>query len=152
MGESFTKKTSFADLWSEIQPLVTVDNSGTDQSLPAITIANRPKGVQRAIMIFKYRAIEDNSGAENKLVGDQVMQASLDGFTTPVDAISLPDSAIDVAASAKEGGDVIMGDLDIKDALPANGDPMDFKWALAKCTAASLLFHDVQVGVRFYYI
>ena len=102
-------------------------------------------------MMFKYSAKKDSSAAENKTVAAQIM--SIDaaaGRDSVVTAINIPANTFLTDASAKEGGDVIIGDNDVAAEVTANATYYP-TWELADVVGASLTFYDVQVGLRIWY-
>lgn len=144
---------TFMDFWSEIDNLVTVTSTAANQALPSIVVADVPTNatVKRVVMMLKFRAVEDTSGSENSLVlaGTEHIQIDKTG-STYIDAIKLIAGMAKVAASARDGGDVWIGDIDISSEVDAN-DTYETRWEGADCTGNNLLFHDLQVGVRVYF-
>ena len=145
---------TFMDFWSEIDNIVTVTSTAANQALPSIVVADIPTNatVKRTIMMLKFRAVEDTSAAENSLVlaGTEHIQIDKTGGTY-IDAIKLIAGMAKVAASARDGGDGGIGDIDISSEVDAN-DTYETRWEGADCTGNNLLFHDLQVGVRVYFV
>ena len=50
-----------------------------------------------------------------------------------------------------EGGDIIIGDADIKAQVPANAAVMDFQWTSGVAAQNNLNFNDVQIGLRIFF-
>lgn len=142
------------DFWSEFDNLVTVTSTAANQALPAITVADIPVGssVKRAIMMLKFRAVEDTSNSDNSLVlaGTEHIQIDKTGGTY-IDAIKLIAAMVLVAAGTRDPGDVWIGDIDISSEVDGN-DTYETRWEGADCTGNNLLFHDVQVGVRVWFV
>jgi hypothetical protein len=140
------------DFWSDIDPSLVVDSTAGDEALPDIVVSDIPDGatVVRAIGVFKYRVVEDSSGALNYVESDQVIQVRNSVGGTYRDTINLPANCITVALNTKEGGDVIIGDNDIAIEVTGNGT-YNAKWAMADAHGDSLTFYDVQIGLRVWY-
>jgi hypothetical protein len=144
---------SSIDLWSPYLSQIQLTSVAGDKLLPSITIADLPSGatVIRAVMMLKYRMIENTNAAINRLDGDQNLQAekAIDGEW--ITGIALGGELCYVPASTRESGDVMIGTEDIQFQVPANSGVMDFKWTGAKSTQDSLNFNDVQVGLRIWF-
>ncbi len=142
------------DFWSDLQEEVVVTGAQTTPTLPSVVIADLPAGatIVRAIGIFKFRMVENTFAGVNKLdaaaaLPIQVKETSAGSFTTAIDFV---DDAFTLADTAREGGDVIIGDNDIAGEVDAN-DTYDFQWLNAKADQNNILFNDVQVGLRILY-
>ena len=146
------KSMTWIDLWSPYSTQVHLTSVQEDKSLPSITFAGLPVGaaVVRAVMMLKYRTLENTNAAINSISGAQNVQAekAVDGAW--LTAIALGGGECSVPASTRESGDVMMGTDDIKSQVPANGAVIEFKWTGAKSTQDSLNFNDVQVGLRIW--
>jgi len=145
---------TFMDFWSEIDNLVTITSTAANQALNPIVVADIPSGasVKRTIMMLKFREIEDSSGSENSLVlaGTEHIQIDKTGGTY-IDAIKLVAGMALTKASSIVPGDVWVGNIDISSEVDGN-DTYETRWEGADCTANNLLFRDVQVGVRVWFI
>lgn len=95
---------------------------------------------------FKFRMVENTNAAANKLDAAQYIQTNnaAEGLDN---AIALVDDQFGVAASSREGGDVVMGNID----LHSSAHPIDafnvtvtFQWTAADADQANLVFNDVQ--------
>jgi len=145
---------SWLDLWSSYSTQVQLTTITGDKILPSITIAGLPPGVAiiRAIMIFKYRTIENTNAAVNGVSGAQNLQAEKAVGGSWVTGIALGGGECSVPASTRETGDVMMGTDDVSAQLPANGAVMNFKWASGRATQNNLNFNDVQIGLRVWFM
>ena len=141
------------DFWSNLQNLVTITAGAQDLALPSVTVAGIPAGatLKRVIAILKYRVAEDTSASDNKIStagpvtpAVQVKESVAGVFT---DAITIVDDAIQVAASTRDGGDVIVGGIDVKAEVDAD-DTYDFQLDDILADGANLLLRDLQVGLR----
>jgi len=152
------RKVFSLDFWSEPQEEVLVDTGADTLALPDVTVGDLPAGarVVRAVALFKWRMTENDNAAINSLDGatvagvSQVIQVRSDAPGTWRDAINFVDDQFSVAATAKESGDAIIGSLDIAVEVTAN-DTYNFRWLLSLANEDSLMFNDVQVGLRVYY-
>jgi hypothetical protein len=102
------------------------------------------------VTILKVRAIENtNAGGSNAIKGTQYIQVRKSGGSW-VNTINLPDNLWTVAASTREAGDVLIGDIDVKTAVDGDGT-YNFKFQNALVDLANLRLNDVLVGLRFYF-
>ena len=146
------------DFWSNAQEEISVATAAATKTMPDVTVAGLPSGatVARAIAIFKFRMIENTSGAANSLNGatiastSQVIQVRADTPGTWRDAIKFVDTQFGIAALLREGGDVLIGDTDVAVEVVGN-DTYNFQWLLADANQDNLNFNDVQVGLRIWY-
>ena len=141
------------DFWSDIVPTVTVNATAADISLPDIVVAEIPSGatVVRAILMFTYVKRIDSSASSNASVAAQVI--SIDAASardSVVTGINIPDNSFATKASTEEGGMAIVGDNDVAAEVAANATYY-VTWELADVDGASLVFTDVQVGLRVWY-
>jgi len=60
------------------------------------------------------------------------------------------DEQFKIAAETREGGDVLIGDINVADRVDGN-DTYDFQWLNAKAHLANIQFNDIQMGIRIYY-
>ncbi len=144
------------DFWSDVVEEVAVTGSQTNVAITGgnVVVAEVPSGatILRAIAIFKFRALEDTSASGNALDAASPLPMQLDdvGNTGMTDCIDFVDNAFGVAASTRESGDVILGDIDVAARVDGN-DTYDFQWYQAKATGGNLNFNDVQMGLRIWY-
>lgn len=150
--DNLNRGVSFIDFWSDIQEEVAIPAGAADQTMPSVVVAGLPSGctIVRVVAMFKFRAIEESSAGANKLSGAQDIQVRDDTPGDWADAINFPDDAFGLAASAREGGDVIIGDNDIKSTVDGD-DTYNFQWDEAVADAASIKFNDVQTGLRVWF-
>lgn len=148
------------DFWSEGLEEVQIGDgvAGATVALPDITVSDLPAGATpvRAIVMFKFRMIENTYAGVNKLNGatvaltSQVIQIRSDAPTAYVDAINFVDDFFTLASSAREGGDVIIGQVDVA-AIVDENDTYNLRWLLARADHDYLQFNDVQMGLRIWY-
>ncbi len=146
------------DFWSEFDEEVQVAAAAGTLALANVTVADLPAGatVVRAIAMFKCRMIENIYAGVNKLDGatvattSQVIQVRDDTPGTWRDAINFVDDQFTLADTAREGGDVLIGQVDIAVEVDGN-DTYNFQWLLANADQDFINFNDVQVGLRIWY-
>jgi hypothetical protein len=149
------------DFWSEPQEEVQLTATQGTKTLPSVTITGLPDGatIAKAVAMFKFRVVENTHATiANKLDGatvantSQVIQVADDTPGTYCDAIDFVDDQFGLTAATREGGDVLMGSLNVSGAgkVDAN-DGYLFRWLLAKADQINLQFNDVQTGIRIWY-
>ncbi len=157
---SYPKSEAYIDFWSLPQEEVVVAAAAGTLALPDVVVANLPVGhtIRRVQAMFKFRMVENTNVAANKLDGatnpgvSQVIQVRSDAPGTWRDAINFVDDQFGIAASTREGGDVLIGSHNIAVEVTAHGDDTyNFQWLLAKADLDSLNFNDAQVGMRVWY-
>lgn len=141
------------DFWSGEEDLITITAASQDLALPSVVVAGIPAGatITRVIAILKYRVIEDTSAADNKIStagpvtpAVQVTETVAAAF---VDAITIIDDMMQVAASTRDNGDVLMGTIDVSAAVAGDGT-YDFQLDDILADGGDLLLRDLQVGLR----
>ncbi|KKM98611.1 hypothetical protein LCGC14_1156150 [marine sediment metagenome] len=142
--------------WGDLVEEVVVTGA---QTTPAITggnvvVADLPAGatIVRAIVMMKFRMIENTYAGVNRLDAAAVLPMQVDdvpntGWLTCIDFV---DNAFTLADTAREGGDVILGDVDVAARVDGN-DTYDFQWLNAKADQNNIQFNDVQMGIRIWY-
>ncbi|MBA7484017.1 hypothetical protein ES707_19536 [subsurface metagenome] len=155
-----TKMLFSMDFWCDPAEEVQLAAVAGTKTLPPVTIADLPTGatIVRAIAMFKFRMVENTNAAANNLSGgtvantSQVIQVADDTPGTYYDAINFVDNQFGLAATTREGGDVLIGSIDISGAGKVDGnDGYLFRWLLAKADLDNLNFNDVACGIRIYY-
>lgn len=140
------------DFWSDVQEEVTITAAAQDLALPDVVVAGIPSGATllRVVAMLKFRAVENTNAAVNKINVAQSIQVRDDTPGSYVDCINIPDDIFAVAATTREGGDVIIGDNDVKATVDAN-DTYNFQWYNARADQANLQFNDCQTGLRVFF-
>ena len=136
------------DFWSLPQEEVAVTGAAGDKALPSVTVGDLPGDatIVRAIAMFKFRMVENHTYAGvNSLDGAQEIQVE-----GAVDAINFVTGQFTLAETTREGGDVVIGVIDIAATVNANG-AYAFHWDLAKALQTGINFNDVQCGIRLWY-
>jgi len=142
------------DLWSAYTSQIVLWSSAEDISLPSIIIAGLPDGaiIIRAVMMLKYRTIENTSENGNNISGGQNIQAQKAVDGSWITGIALEGDECSVPATTRETGDVMMGTDDISGQVPVNGAEMNFQWTEGQVADDGLIFNDIQVGLRIWFI
>jgi hypothetical protein len=116
-----------------------------------VVIAGIPAGatINRVVVMFMCRAIENTNVAANKLQGAQNIEVNFAGGAF-IDAINLADDLFAVALSTREMGTVVIGDNDVAATVTGNGT-CTFRIDAARADQNNLNFNDFQIGVRVYF-
>lgn len=148
------------DFWSDPQEEIQLAAAaGTKAITPTVTIADLPDGatIVRAIAMLKFRMIENtNADNANNLDGataadtSQVIQVKETSAGSYTDAINFANLQFGMAKVTREGGDVLIGSIDIASEVDGN-DSYTFQWLLAKAAQDNLNFNDCAVGLRIWY-
>lgn len=147
------------DFWSDpMEEVQVAAAAGTLAITPTVTVADLPAGatIVRATAMFKFRMIENTYDGVNKLDGgtvaatSQVIQVKETAAGAYIDAINFVDDQFTLTALAREGGDVLIGSIDVSAQVDGN-DSYTFQWLLAKADQDFINFNDVQVGLRIFY-
>jgi len=146
--------------WSANKVQVQIDAAGATIVMPTITIDNLPADatVVEAHLMFKYRMIENKYAGVNNLNGatvattSQVFQIQDDGGGAWADGINYVDNYHTLADSAREGGDVDVGEPNVGVANVVDGnDIYNVRLLLGKADFDFINFDDCQVGLDIWY-
>ena len=152
--EGFDLNLSAMDFWSISQEELIIPAVAADVVLPGVTVVGLLSGVTivRVVAMFKFRIVENINVGTNKLSGAQEIQIKVhdaaDG--TYIDAINFVDDQFGLAASTREGGDVIIGSIDVKATVTGN-DTYSFWWNQALADLVSINFNDLQMGIKVWF-
>lgn len=146
--EGFDLNLSAMDFWSASQESFTIPAVAADTALPDVTVV-LPTGVTlvRVIAMFKYRKV--SAVGASALTGAQDIQVRADTPGAWTDAINLVNDQWTLAAGDIEGGDVLIGNIDVKATVVGN-DTYNFQLDEAVADSA-MVFSGVQVGLRVWY-
>lgn len=142
------------DFWSASQAEVALTGGPTSPTLPAVEVAEIPDGAEivRVIAMFKFRMVEnhtfDGTNALEGATSIQVKETDTGNFTN---AITFVDAQFGLAKETREGGDIIIGAIDIAAEVDAN-DGYSFQWTNAEAEETGIKFNDVQMGLRVWYL
>jgi len=143
------------DFWSMTVNVIDLPAAPTDVTLPDIVVGELPGStvVARVVAILKMRVIENtNAGGPNAINGAQAVRIKRSTGIWGVHdiaAIYLPDNLWTVAASTREMGDVLIGNIDLKAVANGTG-AYNFRFEDARVDLNYLRLNDVMVGLRFY--
>ena len=124
--------------FSPSQIEVVADTSHTDANLPTVTLPNIVGTITHVYAGFKFRMVENTNAAVNKLSGAQEIQVDT------VDAINFVDDQFSLAASMREGGDCIIGSIDMVATVDVFNHAYSFVWDEPLTDQDALHFNDVQ--------
>jgi len=143
------------DFWSNPveEKIVTAAQVTAAVGAPVV-VADLPAGatIDRAIVMMKFRMVENTNAAENSLDCTAIQPIQVDDSVNTgwVTAIDFVDEQFKIAATTREGGDVLIGDNDVATRVDGN-DTYDFQWLNAKAHLANIQFNDIQMGIRIWY-
>jgi hypothetical protein len=159
----------FKDKWcdpSTIVPSLAFSNVGANRDFPNVVLPAAgtflPAGavIQEVNLLVKWRKMVDSSGALNAINAANKtirIKTAADGWAASLIAITMANGMWSTAASAPEGGDVLVGSVDIKAKVAALGTTYNVRSDQTTTadaitvTAASLTLYDVATGLRVYY-
>jgi hypothetical protein len=138
--------------FSASQEEVALTAGAGDKALPSVVLPNISGTIVHAYAGFKFRMLEDTSGGANKLNGAQDIQVKENAAGAYIDAINFVDDQFSIAADTREGGDCIIGNIDVVAQVSAFNKTYAFQWDEGVADAANLQFNDVQTFliVRYY--
>lgn len=141
--------------WSEVQANATITGGSTDVALPSVIIPNETDiaTFKKVICIMKYRKLDNSDAAGNAINGgaDVQVKASAQAWGVGIDAIDIIDNSMQCDAAAESGGDVVVGDIDVKATVLAVNDTYNFQFDDIQADANNLVLSDVQMGIIIYY-
>lgn len=150
------RKVSMMTFWSDVDDVIDLPATAADTSLPNVVVEGLPSGVTliRIVVIIKIRVIENTSASgANAIQGAQNIRVKKSTGTWGVDdvaAINLADNMWTVAASTREGGDVVVGDNDVKSEVDGNAT-YNLRFEDADVDYDYLRLNDVQVGIQVWF-
>lgn len=155
VATSQDKQLFSMDFWSDpVEEKAVTAAQVTAAVGAAVTVEDLPATatIVRAIVMMKFRMVENTNAAENSLdrTAAQPIQVDDSVNTGWVDAIDFVDEQFKIAGATREGGDVLVGDNDVSARVDGN-DTYDFQWLNAKAHLANIQFNDIQMGIRIWY-
>jgi len=153
-GNGIIKKQLVLTQFSNPVVTVTLTTSGAlDPALPSVVVPAGyfPLGLtlQRVEALVMWRKTENSNAAVNKLSGSQYVQVRK-GAGALTNAIQFVDDELKTAATADGPGDAVVGGIDVKATVDADGSTYNMQWTNALTDQDSLILHDVRSGLRFY--
>lgn len=130
---------------SAVQATLVLPAVAASLTLPNVVISALPSGItiDRVVAAIAWRKQVDSSAALNAINTAQQVQVRDDTPGTFRNAITIADNALETAASATEGGLMLLGDSDISVEV-TGADTYEFQWQNAQVDGASLTLNDVQ--------
>jgi hypothetical protein len=143
------------DFWSENTPEIALTTTKASYNLPNCVVAGLPSGITiiRVVAFLKIALIKDTSGSNNAVNGVASLKVdSSPSYDSLVTAIDIPDNswAVDVSAGTERGGDVMVGDNDIKSEVTGNGTYYG-QLADIACDGNNLKLKDIAWGLRVFF-
>jgi hypothetical protein len=128
-----------------VQATVVLPAVAASLVLPSVTIDALPAGISidRVIAAAAWRKQVNSSLLANAVNGGQQVQVRSDTPGTFRDAITIADNSLETAASATEGGLMLLGDRDISVEV-LGVDTYQFQWQNARVDSDFLTLHDFQ--------
>ncbi len=157
LGDKLESLVSPIDFWSVAEDVIDLSEEATDIDLPNVVVSGLPEGITlvRVVAMLKIRAIENTTGAGiNAIDGVQAIKVKKSIGTwglNDVAAIYLPDNLWTLEAAAREAGDLVIGDMDVRSAVDGQGI-YNFRLEDARVNFDYLRLNDVLIGLRFYFI
>jgi hypothetical protein len=141
------------DFWSSPASLITLNNAPADVSLPSVLTNINAINMVQASLMFKFRLIENTNVGANGLDGIQSIAIQDPVGLAWTTAITFPAGFFAMPLTAREGGDVIIGAINIasviQNAFMSNIFPI--RWTQALALANDLNFNDIQMGIRVWF-
>ena len=130
-------------------------DTGIDTALPSITAVNFPSNVTPtyARLLLKYRELEDDSNVNNfiTLDGSEHIQFRQNSGTY-IDAITLKDKMLNVAAGARSSGDAMVGAIDlIAELFSGVNGTYNVQWENAQSFGDGLIIYDLQAILQVWF-
>jgi len=144
------------DFWSDnVDEIVLTTTAGADHNLPNCVVAGLPAGITiiRVVALLKIALIKDTSGADNAINGATSLKVDASSlYDSLVTAIDIPDNswAVDVSEATERGGDVMIGDNDIKTEVTGNATYYGQLTDIV-CDGNNLKLKDLAWGLRVYF-
>jgi len=150
------------DFWSDVDDKIEIDGAAADLDFPSVVVSGLPAGftLVRVTAMLKYSHRKDTSAADNYM--DQasktirVKKSTGSWGTDDVVAIDMPQNSLYTTKSTKEGGDLIVGDNDVKSEVDGDATYNFRSEQTNRSDAISALadhleLYDVQMGIRIEY-
>jgi hypothetical protein len=154
--DKMPRLVSHMDFWSDNDDeIILTTTVGADHNLPNLVVSGIPENatIIRVVALLKIALIKDMSGADNAINGATALKVDADSeYGSTVTAIDIPDNswAVDVSEATERGGDVMIGDNDVKTEITGNGT-----WYARLediiCDGNNLKLKDVAWGIRVYF-
>jgi hypothetical protein len=137
--------------FSDTDDSITCKTDSSDLTLPSVVLPNITGTIVSAFAGIKFRIIENTNGAGNGLNGAQDIQVKESAAGAYMDAINLVDNQWLLPASTREGGDVVVGDIDVVAQVAAFNKTYNFIIDNNDVDQADLNLIDVQTFLIVYW-
>lgn len=147
---------SHMDFWADNNAEEAIDTTATtDINQNSVTVAGIPASatIIRVVAMLKIALIKTSSGADNAVNGNTALKVDADqAYGSLVTAIDITDNswAVDFSEATERGGDVLVGDNDIKTEVTGNATYYG-QLTNIRCDGNFLLLKDVSWGLRIYF-
>jgi hypothetical protein len=141
------------EFWSALDDIVTLTTATADVPLPNIVVADIPAGatITRVIGMIRMRALNNTSASVTAINGAGVIKIK-EAAGSYANLITIPDNILSTAASTKEGGLLLEGDIDASAEVDAN-DTYNLRFdGNIFVDGNNLELIDVAVGLKVYFI
>lgn len=149
-SQAYIKTRTF---FSDAQEEVAVTNAVGDKSLPSVALPAINGTIVAVYAGFKFRMVENTSGSANKLSGVTYIQIRT---ASPVgnwsNAIGFVDDQFSIAASTREGGDTLVGNIDLSPYITKFSQTIDFQWDNVLADQSNLQFNDCYTFLIVQYL
>jgi len=152
----------YFDFPSDVEDNIEIDGAATDLDFPSVVVSGLPSGatITRVIAMLKYGSRKDSSTAENYI--DQasktlrIKKSSGSWGSNDIIAIDFDQYQLRTAKSTKEGGDLIIGDNDVKTVVDGDAtynfrSEQTNRADAISALADHLILYDVQMIIRIHY-
>lgn len=116
-----SRNVSMMEFWSAIDDIITLTTATSDVTLPNIVVADIPAGatITRVVGMIRMRALNNTNASVNAINGTGIVKIK-ETAGAYVNLITIGDNIWSVAASTKEGGMLLEGDIDASAEVDAN--------------------------------
>lgn len=116
-----SRNVSMMEFWSAIDDIITLTTATSDVTLPNIVVADIPAGatITRVVGMIRMRALNNTNASVNAINGAGIVKIK-ETAGAYVNLITIGDNIWSVAASTKEGGMLLEGDIDASAEVDAN--------------------------------
>ena len=146
------RQVSMMEFWSDVDDIITLTTATTNVALPNIVVADIPSGatITRVVGMIRMRALNNTSAATNAINGAGVIKIK-ETAGTYTNLITIPDNILSTAASTKEGGLLIEGNIDASTEVDGNATyNLRFDGNIF-VDGDNLELIDVAVGLKVYF-
>ena len=147
-----SRNVSMMEFWSAVDDIITLTTATSDVTLPNIVVADIPAGatITRVVGMIRMRALNNTNASVNAINGAGIVKIK-ETAGAYVNLITIGDNIWSVAASTKEGGMLLEGDIDASAEVDAN-DTYNLRFdGNIFVDGNNLELIDVAVGLKVYF-